>query len=101
MKQSSSPNKYLRVSEGGYVFVFKYDADDPSQLHIVVRHLTTIDDALDAFFDGEKIWNIQRQRFESRTDQILLYWYWIDESQKVVMVVSCINLSGGSYSLGV
>lgn len=97
-----SPNRYFRVSEDEHVFVFKFDPSDPEQLHITVRHLTTVDDALDAFFDpdGKTRWNKRHKRFETYTASHTLYWYWIDEAGKVVMIVSCISETGGSYTTG-
>lgn len=102
MPHNEPEKKYLRVAEDGFTFVFKYDPGDPEQLHITVRHLTTIDDALDTFFDeeGRTIWNKKNRRFQTYSETHTLYWYWIDEAAKVVMIVSCISESGGSYTTG-
>lgn len=84
--------KYKRVAEQGYTFLFKYDSVDPSLLHIYARHLTTIDDALDVFFDTVPTWNPDRQRFEDYSDTHGLYWFWLDERNREVMVVTCFRL---------
>ncbi len=83
--------KYKNVEERGIRFVFAYDDDAPEFLHIYVRHLTTIDDALDTFFNGQTKRNEGQQRFETFTDTHGLFWFWI-EPEKVVMVISCFRL---------
>jgi hypothetical protein len=84
--------RYKRVEENGIQFVFKYDDEAPELLHIYVRHLTSVDDALDVFFSpSPRNWNAERSRFETETETHGLYWFWIDKD-KVVMVVSCFKL---------
>lgn len=84
---------YRNVDENGIRFVFKYDDDAPELLHIFARHLTSIDDALDTFFDGHTCgWNEQRARFETYSETHGLYWFWIEEGS-VVMVVSCFRVN--------
>ncbi len=82
---------YRRVRENGITFVFKYDDDDPTLLHIFARHLTTIDDALDVYFDPDvaHTFNTRFNRYESYNATHGLFWFWIDESARVVMVISC------------
>ena len=62
--------------------------DAPELLHIYVRHLTSIDDALDTFFNGQTSWNEEQKRFETYTGTHGLFWFWL-EPDKVVMVISC------------
>ncbi len=81
------------VKEKKISFFFKYDKSDPTQIHIYVRHLTSIDDALDAFFDGIKVWNEENKRYESTNDSHCLYWFWLDEKKKKVMIISCFKLN--------
>jgi hypothetical protein len=81
--------KYRRVRSSGHVFVFKYDDTNPPILHIWVRHLTTPGDAVATFFEGKTVWNDAHRRFESYTPSHGLYWYWRDEAEKVVMVITC------------
>ena len=81
--------KFEQVFENGIKFVFKMDDVDPELLHIFARHLTSIDDALDVFFASKAAWNEQFQRYESYNDTHGLYWFWSNEPNKVVMVVSC------------
>ena len=84
---------YRRVRERGILFLFKYDDDAPDLLHIYVRHLTTIDDALDTFFDpnAESQWNPERARWETQSATHVLYWFWLEDNRKV-MVVSCFQI---------
>ncbi len=82
--------KFEHVIEDGIRFVFKMDEVDPTLLHIYARHLTTIDDALDVYFGSTTTaWNEQFQRYESYNDTHGLYWFWINQPNKIVMVVSC------------
>ena len=83
---------YRNVEEGGIRFVFRYDYDAPELLHIFARHLTSIDDALDTFFDGTtEVWNERHTRFETYSQTHGLFWFWIEEG-RVVMVVSCFRI---------
>ncbi len=88
--------KYRRVRENGVTFVFKYDDVDPTLLHIFARHMTEVDDALDVFFDpnATETFNSQFQRFERFNATHGLYWFWIDEPGKVLMVITCFTLQG-------
>jgi hypothetical protein len=81
---------WKHVRSGGVVFVFKYDLDDPSILHIFARHLMTVDDALRTWFDedAEDTWNDEYGRFETRSDTRVLYWKWLTEAERV-LVISC------------
>jgi hypothetical protein len=82
--------KFEQVVENGIKFVFKMDDVDPDLLHIYARHLTSIDDAMDVFFSSTPAsWNEEFQRYESYNDTHGLFWFWINEPNKVVMVVSC------------
>lgn len=104
--QHKHTKRPYKVTENGFGFHFAWDPDDPAQLHITVRHLTDIDDALDAFFErdhspkGNTLWNEPRKRFETRTETHILFWNWRDPSQTQVRIISCINRKGGSYSTG-
>jgi len=85
--------RYKQVEEEGIRFIFKYDDDAPDLLHIYARHLTSIDDALDTFFEGEReSWNEERSRFETYSATHGLFWFWI-EQDRVVMVVSCFRVT--------
>lgn len=81
--------RFKQVHESGIKFVFKYDEQAPELLHIFARHLTTIDDALDLFFDQKPVWNEQYERYENYSETHGLYWYWINQPNKIVMIVSC------------
>lgn len=80
---------YHQFRAKGVRFVFKYDETDPTILHIFARHLTSPADAMRVFFAASPVWNEVHQRFESVTETYGLYWYWLDEAERVVMVVSC------------
>lgn len=86
--------RYKQVRENGVTFVFKYDDDAPELLHIYARHLTTIDDALDVYFDPTTTHelNTEFDRHESRNATHGLFWFFIHESQQVVMVITCFRL---------
>ena len=90
--------KYKRVRENGVTFVFKADDADPDMLHIFARHLTTIDDALDVFFDpsASQSRNPAHDRFERYNATHGLFWFWLDEPGRVVMVITCFTLDGGA-----
>lgn len=81
--------RYKQVNENGIKFVFKYDEQAPELLHIYARHLTTTDDALDLFFEQKPVWNEQFERYENYSETHGLYWYWINQQNKIVMIVSC------------
>lgn len=83
------PYKRLRVN--GIVFVFKYDDVSPDLLHIYARHLKEPDDAIFIFFNGSTLWNPIQNRYETRTEGEGLFWFWLDEPGKVVMIVSCFD----------
>ena len=84
--------KFKQVRERGISFVFKYDADAPDLLHIYARHLTTIDDALDVFFDhsAQQAYNAEHQRYERYSRTHGLYWFWL-KPDSVVMVITCFS----------
>ena len=73
--------------------MFKSDPLDDEMAHIWARHRKTEQDAIRIFF-GATIseWDKTHQRFESRTDDEGLQWFWIYEPKRVVMVTSCFNL---------
>ncbi len=85
--------RFQVVKAQEHTFLFKYDKDAPELLHIYVRHLTEISDALIVFFKHTtNTWNVQHQRFESFTETHGLYWFWKDEGKKIVVVITCFNL---------
>ncbi len=86
--------KYKRVRENGVTFVFKYDDDAPDLLHIYARHLTSIDDALDVYFDPavSHTLNTQFDRHESSNATHGLFWFWLDQPKKVLMVITCFTI---------
>jgi hypothetical protein len=86
-----SRKPYKRVEENGIEFLFKYDDDAPELLHIYARHVTDIDDALDTFFGGQTTWNAQFERFETFTQTHGLFWFWLEEKKRV-MVISCFKV---------
>lgn len=105
---SNQPQKksMYRIKYSDYTFYFAWDREDPEQLHITVRHLTTPDDVLNVFFaeddslNAQTHWNVLRQRFETRNQTHLLYWGWIEKTSKKVLIMTCVNLTGGMYSKG-
>lgn len=83
------PYKHLRVN--GVTFVFKYETDYPDLLHIFARHRKEPDDAIYIFFNGQTSWNSAQNLNETMLDGEGLWWFWIKEEEKVVMVVSCFD----------
>lgn len=85
-----SPGRYRKFLENGIGFIFKVDPDDPSLLHIYARHLTTVDDAIDVFFDpsATQHFNDEMRRYERHNQTHGLYWFWIEEP-RAVMVITC------------
>lgn len=83
--------RYRQVRSHGFTFLFAYDQTDPTQLHIYVRHLTTIEDALRVWLDQhntEEIWNEQNERFETRNETHVLYWTFLADGE-TVLIISC------------
>lgn len=85
--------RFQVVKAQGHTFIFKYDEDAPDILHIYARHLTSISDALEAFFHfTTKTWNNKYSRFEAYNESHGLYWIWKDETKKVVVIITCFRL---------
>jgi len=88
--------RYIRRTDPttGIAFVFKTDPAAPDMLHIYARHLTTAEDAMTTFREGEPpVWDATHRRFETYTATHGLYWFWL-EPGSVVMVVSCFREEG-------
>ncbi len=84
--------KFEAVIENDITFLFKYDKDSPDLLHIYVRHLTTIDNALNVYFSTEALWNPKNKRYENYSDTHGIYWFWLNEEDKKVIIITCFNL---------
>lgn len=83
--------RYKNYRAQGITFVFKYEDDHPEILHIYARHLKEPDDAMDIFFSGQTSWNSNQNLWETLLDGEGVWWYWINEDKKVVMIVSCFD----------
>ena len=81
--------KYFNARALGHIFVFKYEEDSPELLHIYARHQMEPEDAIEIFFEGTVASNTERRRFESNYQGRTMTWFWLDETMKVVMVISC------------
>ena len=79
------------VHARGYKFFFKFDKEFPDMLHIYVRHIKQPKDALRIFFEGKPSWNALRNRFETLTNKEGLYWNWLNEASRKVIIISCFN----------
>ena len=84
-----STNKYTIKSSCKHTFFFKHEDDAPELMHIYVRHLTTPEDAITTFFTGETTWNKKNKRYETKTKTHTVYWLWIDEENKKVLIITC------------
>jgi hypothetical protein len=82
---------YKRVKAKGITFVFKYEPDCPDILHIFARHLKEPDDAMHIYLHGDTAWNAQQDLWETRLENEVVWWFWIDQANKVVMIVSCFD----------
>ncbi len=92
MNQSNTPpKKWARYRSRNHTFLFKYEVDTSNLLHIYVRHLTQPEDAIKAFFSGTTTWNDHYQRYETVSETHTIYWFWIDEQAKKVIVITCFN----------
>jgi hypothetical protein len=69
-------------------FRFYYDLERPEELHVNVRHGTSLEEVIQTYFDGEGVWNAEHKRFETATGTHVLYWarHPIDGS---VLVITC------------
>lgn len=90
-------SRYKRLKANGVLFVFSYDKTAPDLLHIFVRHLVEPSHAIETFFDGETTWNAKHKRFETYTKSHGLYWFWLNEKKKHVMVISCFKTEESIY----
>jgi hypothetical protein len=80
---------YIKKKARGHIFYFKYDHDAPDLLHIYARHLTEPVDAIKTFFTSTPEWNEKRERFENYSETHGLFWFWLNEIEKKVMIVTC------------
>lgn len=86
------PPKYKRVNQAGITFLFKYDQVDPTLLHIYARHLMTIAEALELFFDCTANWNEEFRRYENYSHTHGLFWFWRTDAKKEVVVITCFRI---------
>ena len=84
----------LIIEAGGERFRFYYDLEVPEALHVTLRHGTTPEDAIQTFFEGEhQLRNEERQRFETMSDTLGLYWTRHPHDGSVI-VISCFEREG-------
>lgn len=83
--------RYQRHKSRGHIFVFKYDSVDPNMLHITARHEMKPQDAISVFFDTDAItfYDLRFNRFETANEEVVIQWFWINENEKVVMIITC------------
>lgn len=85
--------------ESGITFVFKRDQRNTRILHIAT-HISAydepmgIEDAVDIFLNG----TVQTPFFKwnklilvTKLDDETVWWYWRDETKRIVMIVSCFH----------
>ncbi len=85
--------------ETGTTFVFKRDDKNTRILHIenhtnVYDEAMGIDDAIDIFLNGTpqpKFVKWNKLISVTKLDDEIVWWYWINEPEKVVMIVSCFH----------
>lgn len=72
----------------GIEFYFKYDDVASDLLHIYARHLTTPTETIETYFYGETSWNERYKRFETFSGTHGIYWLWLQENSRV-LIISC------------
>lgn len=84
--------KYTVKRSNHHTFFFKHEPSAPDLLHIYVRHLSTEAEAIAAFFTGVTTWNQARERFETTSATHTVFWFWLDEADKKVMIITCFQV---------
>lgn len=72
--------------------MLKKDTVEPSLLHIFARHLKSEENVFEIYFNGDTKWDKELDCFVTTFGNDELRWYWIDESKKVLMVVTCFQI---------
>jgi len=80
----------VSVSEQGIEFHFFYAKGSTIELHITARHGTTVDDAIETYFNGISEYDSEHRRFVTMTAMRTLFWNWI-EPDRVLYVITCIK----------
>jgi len=83
--------RYKRLKSRGITFVFKYEDDYPELLHIWARHRKTEEDAIYIFFNGTIARNEEHDCWATEAGTEVLWWFWIDEENKIAMVIACFD----------
>ena len=85
--------KYKVIHYKDYTFVFKYEENMKEEmLHIWVRHTTEPKDVVKAFLEGDTTWNQKNKRFETTSQKHTVFWFWMDEEKKKVMIITCFRV---------
>ena len=88
---------FVEIEAHGQHFRLYFDRDQSGVLHIHSRHGMTAEDAVALFFEGERDWNEQRRRFESRLGQRVLFWAWLHGQEgSTVIALSCFEVQEGT-----
>lgn len=54
----------------------------------------SLEDAIEVWFEGTfEIENEEFERIETYTRSLGIYWFWLDDEQSKVMIVSCFKRS--------
>lgn len=80
---------YDEYTARGVTFRF-YQQRGTEVLHITARHGTLPVDAMDTYFDGTPVWNEEFRRYETRTGHHTLYWAWLYETTRTVVIITCV-----------
>lgn len=88
---------FVEIEANGQRFRLYLDRDQSGVLHIHSRHGMTAEDVVALFFEGERDWNEQRRRFESRLGQRVLFWAWLHGREgSTVIALSCFEVQEGT-----
>lgn len=85
-------NKYEVRKVRGVTFFFKYEEDAPDLLHIWVRHLTTIEESIEVFFESESKYNKKHNRYEALNQTHKIYWNYIGDIKNKVIIITCFKV---------
>ena len=83
--------RYKNVKARGVTLVLKYEEDFPDLLHVWARHRKTEEDVLYIFFSGKTERNDEQDCWETKVGAEVLWWFWIDEANKVAMIITCFD----------
>lgn len=82
--------RYRQVRAGGLIFHSTVTTN--RSCTFFARHLTTIENALNTWFDpnAEEVWSEEHKRYETYGESHALYWTWLTENERV-LIITCFS----------